>query len=117
MASKLTKLERVVDRNLKAGREELEVQLKTLQGQFSHVIVQLTEVNDDDDIEIFQVRSGWLFLDREHKDLWCFYPNCVNSRKYLTKYPLPEFTDLSANFTSYKCKRWPEVEDCYNGTN
>jgi hypothetical protein len=94
--------------------EEREIKLKTLQRRYAHVIVELTEV-DGDEIELFQVRSGWLFLDSENKDLWCFYPNCVNSGKYLTRYSVPEFTDISANFTSYKCKRWPGVEDCYNG--
>jgi hypothetical protein len=87
--------------------------LKKLQSRYSHVIVQLIE--DLGNVELFQIRSGWLFLESETEDIWCWYPNCEGSGKYLVKCPLPDLNDAAANFTRYKCRQWPRKEDCFTG--
>jgi hypothetical protein len=87
--------------------------LEKLQGKYSHVIIQLIE--DDGKVELFQIRSGWLFLERETENIWCWYPNCKGSGKYLVRCPLPDLNDAAANFTRYKCLRWPRQEDCFHG--
>jgi hypothetical protein len=90
-----------------------ELKLKNLKDKYSHIIIRLTELNGDS--ELFQIRSGWLFLESKSDELWCYYPNCYNSYKYVEKYPFPNLTDVNANFHRYKCHRWPQIEDCFHG--